>query len=45
LPVLTTVPPSKVKFPDVTVKFAVLIIAPAGAPPKAKEVGAPVRDV
>jgi hypothetical protein len=29
LPVLTTVPPSKVKFPDVTVKFAVLIIAPA----------------
>ena len=30
LPVLTTVPPSKVKFcPDLTAKFAVLIIAPA----------------
>ena len=30
LPVLTTVPPSKVKFcPDLTAKSAVLIIAPA----------------
>jgi len=43
VPVLTTVPPSKVKSPDVTAKFAVLIIAPASVPPKVKEVGRPVR--
>ena len=45
MPVLTTVPPSKVKFPDLTAKFAVLIIAPASAPPKVKEVGEPSRFV
>jgi len=44
LPVLTTVPPSNLKFPDVTSKFAVLIIAPTRSPAKAKEVGSPVRD-
>jgi len=46
VPVLTTVPPSKLKScPDVTAKFAVLIIAPASAPPKVKEVGEPLRSV
>ena len=46
LPVLTTVPPIKVKFcPDLTAKSAVLIIAPARSAPNVKELGVPVRDV